>query len=307
MPVLGTSGTQHGAKTANFSCVNSGQIDADPANIGATAWCYQSQKGNWGYSYCGGGNLHNGWWQMSGESDLALFGALRLISSDVANDPVFGLFGYGCDVTDAGTRYGIVPHDGIFKRLNMVSLKMSLLLEQDQYSAATIGKSKNYVEFTLRNMKTAAHTTKVSVAGLPAGNFDVLVDNVRTGTFAASAGVTSDVLIAVGTAVSYNIKILPQGTVVRGSGGLKPPQYTIGIAPVKNGLRIDYCPSMSNAKSPSLAVFGPQGERLGFRGSIPAGRSLWKPGTGSLGCGIYIVRITWPDGGSELKTVLFAR
>jgi hypothetical protein len=111
----------------------------------------------------------------------------------------------------------------------------------------------------------------------------------------------------VGTAASYNIKILPQGTVVRGSGGLKPPQYTIGIAPVKNGLRIDCRPSLSNTKAPSLTVFGPRGERLGFCGSIPAGRSLWRPGSGSLSCGIYIVRITWPDGGSELKTVLFAR
>jgi hypothetical protein len=37
------------------------------------------------------GKLHAGWREMTGEADLGLFGAIRILSADVANDPIFGL------------------------------------------------------------------------------------------------------------------------------------------------------------------------------------------------------------------------
>lgn len=200
----------YAAKTANISNINSGQIDSDPANIGATAWCYQRMKGE-RYSYCGGGRIHNGWWQMSGESDLALFGVLRQISSDVADDPVFGLTGYGCEVAEDGTLITVVPKDGVNKRLHMVSLGMSLILEQDQYAGAVIDRSKTRVHFILNNMKTTAHSTKVSIKGLNAGSYDVRVNQVVAETVTTSAGAMVNVLIDVGTASSYDIDILPEG------------------------------------------------------------------------------------------------
>ena len=65
-------------------------------------WTYQGMKGNvYVNSFDPPGptsTLHNGWRQMSGEADLGLFGAIRILSADVANDPVFGLTGYGCNV-----------------------------------------------------------------------------------------------------------------------------------------------------------------------------------------------------------------
>ena len=93
----------YAAKIANISAINSGQIDSNAANLGTVAWTYQGMKGNvyvnsfdppWPTS-----TLHNGWRQMSGEADLGLFGAIRILSADVAVDPIFGLTGYGCNVT----------------------------------------------------------------------------------------------------------------------------------------------------------------------------------------------------------------
>ncbi|MCA5960496.1 hypothetical protein LC724_08640 [Blautia sp. RD014234] len=81
----------YAGKLANFTVINSGQIDADAENVGTVAWTYQAEMGNDTALGTGGGKLHNGWRQMSGEADLALFGAIRIASSDVAEDPVFGL------------------------------------------------------------------------------------------------------------------------------------------------------------------------------------------------------------------------
>ncbi len=90
----------YAAKIANISAINSGQIDSDPANLGTVSWTYQAMKGN---VYVNSfdppsSKLHDGWREMAGEADLGLFGAIRILSADVANDPVFGLIGYGCDV-----------------------------------------------------------------------------------------------------------------------------------------------------------------------------------------------------------------
>ncbi len=201
----------YAAKIGLISTINSGQIDPDPANIGAVSWTYQAEKGNLGAQGVGGGALHNGWRQMSGEADLGLWGVLKILSADVANDPIFGLTGYGCDVTQSGSNYVITPKDGLFKRLNMIGLKLSMVLEQDEYTSATIGSAKNYVEVTLKNKKTAAHTTKVTLKGLAAGTYDILVNNVKTGSFTAVSGQASDININVGTAATYNVKV-QQGT-----------------------------------------------------------------------------------------------
>ena len=45
---------------------------------------------------------------------LGLFGALRILSADVVTDPIFGLFGYGSDVSMAGGCYSVTPKDGVF-------------------------------------------------------------------------------------------------------------------------------------------------------------------------------------------------
>src|SRR5664280_2177968 len=45
----------YAAKIANVGCINSGQIDSDPANLGTVSWTYQAEKGN---LYIGSAELH---------------------------------------------------------------------------------------------------------------------------------------------------------------------------------------------------------------------------------------------------------
>ncbi|HEX7057655.1 MAG TPA: DUF5695 domain-containing protein, partial [Bacilli bacterium] len=72
----------YAAKIANVGAINSGQISSDAADIGAASWTYQAMKGNYGALGLDGGPLFNGWRGMTGEADLGLFGAIKILSAD---------------------------------------------------------------------------------------------------------------------------------------------------------------------------------------------------------------------------------
>lgn len=198
----------YAAKIANINCINSGQIDSDPANIGTVAWTYQASKGNYYEGSAEGGTLHNGWRQMAGEADLGLWGAIRILSADVSVDPIFGLYGYGCDVFTNNGSYIITPKDGINKKLNLITEKLYLELDRDEYTSATVAFAKNNMEFTLKNQYTEApHTTKLSLYGLAAGSYQVSINNNPVSGFTVTANTKAAVNLNIGTNATYNVKI----------------------------------------------------------------------------------------------------
>ncbi len=164
----------YGGKLANFTCINSGQIDSDEENIGTVSWTYQAELGNNGGQGTGGGKLHNGWRQMAGEADLGLFGALEIISSDVARDVIFGLTGYGCEVSESKDKYTIIPRDGLFMRLNLINERLSVEIMGATYEKAVVNKDKNRIEFT---MKDDGSYTSITVSGLEKGARYALYEN----------------------------------------------------------------------------------------------------------------------------------
>ncbi|MFA9463973.1 MAG: DUF5695 domain-containing protein [Velocimicrobium sp.] len=177
------SRVNYAAKLANLTCINSGQIDASEKNIGTVAWTYQAELGNSGGQGTGGGNIHNGWRQMSGEADTGLFGAMRILSSDVANDPVFGLFGYGCSVAEKDNKYEVTPLDGLYTRLNFINEGLYIELDKDQYSQAVVSKDKDYIELSMKNLEESEHVTDVELTGLKEGSYQVSVNDQITGSF----------------------------------------------------------------------------------------------------------------------------
>ncbi len=201
----------YAAKIANISAINSGQMDSNAANLGTVGWTYQAMKGN---VYVNSfdppsptSTLHNGWRQMSGEADLGLFGAIRILSADVANDPVFGVTGYGCNVTQANGCFAITPTDGVFKRLNMISQKLSFTLNRDRYTAATVSATNDYIGFTLQNQTADAHTTTLTVVGLKAGTYAVSVGATSAGTASAVSGQPTVFSLSVGAGATTTVQI----------------------------------------------------------------------------------------------------
>jgi hypothetical protein len=198
----------YAAKIANVAAINSGQIDSNAANLGTVAWTYQAMKGNVYRGTAETGSLHNGWRQMAGEADLGLFGAIRILSADVAVDPIFGLYGYGCNVSQNGSCYAITPLDGVFKRLNLITQKISIVLNRDRYAGATLSAAGDYLGFTLVNqMPSAAHTTTVTLTGMKPGTYPVSVDGSSAGSVAATAGQPSTVSLPIGTNSTYTVQV----------------------------------------------------------------------------------------------------
>jgi hypothetical protein len=200
----------YAAKIANLSAINSGQIDPNSANLGTVGWTYQAMKGN---LYVNSFDpptsmLHGNWRQMTGEADLGLFGALRILSADVSIDPLFGLTGYGCRVTSADGCYSITPTDGVFKRLNLITEKLHAELDRDRYAGATVSVGKDYLGFTLQNqLPGTAHTTNLTLAGFAPGTYAVSVGGTVSSSATVTAGGAAVVPLAVGAAATYAVQI----------------------------------------------------------------------------------------------------
>jgi Family of unknown function (DUF5695) len=213
----------YAAKIANISAINSGQMDTNPANLGTVAWTYQAMKGNvYVNSFDpASGTLHADWREMAGEADLGLFGALRILSADVSVDPIFGLTGYGCNVTQSNGCYAITPTDGVFKRLNLISQKFHLDLDRDRYSGATVNTANNYLGFTLQNQTPqTAHTTHLTITGLAAGTYAVLLGGASVGMVTATSGQPVVVALSIGTSATYTVQIgAGCGSSTGGAGG----------------------------------------------------------------------------------------
>ena len=136
--------------------------------------------------------MHDGWWQMSGESDLGLFGAIRILSSDISIDPIFGLYGYGRDVALSSGCYAVTPKDGVFKRLNLITERMHLELDRDWYSAAVVSTSKTYAKVMLENQTpSATHTTHLTLGGFSPGSYAVSVDGASVGSVTVTSGASA--------------------------------------------------------------------------------------------------------------------
>lgn len=227
----------YAAKIANVNAINSGQIDADAANLGAVSWTYQAMKGNVYVNSFDPGNskLHNGWRQMAGESDLGLFGAIRILSADVANDPIFGLFGYGSDVSHAGACTSVTPHDGVFKKLNLISQKFHFDLNRDRYSGATVSDSNDYVGFTLQNQTGDAHDTRLTLEGLPAGTYTVSVAGAAGAPVTAAVGKATLVMLSVPAAPTAAITISGANPTCMGTGGAVGGGGATGTAGATSG------------------------------------------------------------------------
>jgi MYXO-CTERM domain-containing protein len=319
----------YAAKIANINAINSGQIDSNAANLGTVSWTYQGMKGNVYVNSFDPANstLHNDWRQMSGEADLGLFGAIRILSADVAVDPIFGLTGYGCNVTSSNGCYAITPTDGVFKRLNLITQKFHMDLDRDQYTGATVSTTNNYLGFTLQNQTTStAHTTHLTITGLAAGTYNVLVGGASAGSATATAGKATVLALSIGTAATYTVQIGTGcgsstggaggtggttglgGTSGTGAGGTTGAGGATGAAGASGTGAAGTTGTTGGAGTTGTGTAGSTGATgtagtsggSGTAGATGTGTAGSKGGAGSSGTGAGGTRgATGPDGGGE--------
>ncbi|ODA90276.1 hypothetical protein ATY41_10640 [Leifsonia xyli subsp. xyli] len=196
----------YGAKLMNLANVNSGQISDVAANIGASAWTYQAEKGTLGTLGLGGGTnvqLLNGRRGMTGESDLGLWGAVQTLSTDlVTDDPIFGTVVYGGSESSDRYSYTVLPSDGLQQWLNLVTQQLSVQLGNDRYTQAIVGKDSADLRLDMTNVSGTAHTGVLQVSGMAQGSYDVVVDGTSQGTVDND---TPAGAVASPLQVSYNV------------------------------------------------------------------------------------------------------
>ncbi len=124
---------------------------ASEKNRGAAAWGYQPIRGI--EAWCGRGFIDGyGIWKVDGEIDCGFAGGLRMASSVLVNDPIFGLFYYGghMEKTDDGIQ--LQPMDGIQQRLYLrhTDSHVDVILERDYIRKASIRNNELIIEIACR-------------------------------------------------------------------------------------------------------------------------------------------------------------
>ncbi len=176
----------YAAKISNFNAINMGQISEQ--SIGSSVWRYNAHKGGCGTKNVNDGGLrvmNNGWQDFSGESEEGFYGSLLRISSDIINDPVFGLFGYGALVGEEGDSYQITPRDGFGRRINLINEQIYLVCENDKIESAQIQKDGKAFTLQLSNPTGKDHASKIHFdgAGMEDGYYSIKLNGTDAGQF----------------------------------------------------------------------------------------------------------------------------
>ena len=176
-----------------------------PENDGASGWQFMSSKvgSAWmGSSYPGGVMVPRGPWWYDGEIDLGYGGALRMASTVVTRDPVFGWFAYGGAMTEEGNTLSINPRDGLRRRFHAVIPDMylpfpedirrfKLELERDGFvpdGMIVLDKALGKIAFTVESRTANPHRTGVRMSMPVHSKYELLQDGrpvplVQTGNW----------------------------------------------------------------------------------------------------------------------------
>jgi hypothetical protein len=136
-----------------------------------------------------GKQMARGAWYYSAEEDVSYCAALRTHATILTRDPVFGEFAYGGVVTRSASSASVVPRDGLRVRFHVIRDDQRLHLELDHDGFAkeqpiVVSDTLDRIQFVLENRTGGAHSTGLSIAGLPSGTYTVTVDGRPSGTVA---------------------------------------------------------------------------------------------------------------------------
>ena len=170
---------------SSWALMNTGTPETDygywfsgQENDGAAGWAFLPEKYGpmWIRKEQG-----RGAWLYDGEIDLGFSGALRTAATVVIDDPLFGLLAYGGEITQVEYEIGIIPRDGLRRRLHIIQgdWRLHLLLERDGFAAEQpilLSKDLQCLRFVLENRTLDTHTLQIRLAGFSVSNGSVTAD-----------------------------------------------------------------------------------------------------------------------------------
>jgi hypothetical protein len=156
----------------------------------------------WGRAWLGNKEMGRGSWWYSGEIDLGYSGALRSAATVVVDDPIFGLFAYGGDLSRENNLTNVIPKDGLRARLHIVrgTQRVHLLLARDGFrkdQRVSFDDALQTMRFTLENRAAANHDTVIRIAGLPPGVYEAAAQNHPSQRLTVHSGEEQQIRIPV--------------------------------------------------------------------------------------------------------------
>jgi len=127
-----------------------------------------------------GKEMRRGAWYYSAEEDVGYCAAIRTHATIVARDPIFGEIAYGGVLARDRGVDNVIPRDGLRVRFHVIRGDQRLHLELDHDGFAkeqsiVVNDDLSRIQFTVENRTGGAHSTGLSIEGLPAGEYDVSV------------------------------------------------------------------------------------------------------------------------------------
>ena len=177
---------------SSWALVNAGDAESGygfwyPGKLhdGAVGWGFCAQqigqewnRGCWDTDL---GGVPRGIWPVCGEIDHGLCAGVEAACTAVLDDPVFGLMAYGGGLETDSDLIKVVCRDGVRQRFHFLrdDTRFHLRLDRDGFARdipVIFDKNLTRVAFTLESRSRTAHTTRVTLRGLPAGRYRISAD-----------------------------------------------------------------------------------------------------------------------------------
>jgi hypothetical protein len=203
----------YASSLSSWALVNSGTRESgygawfpSPNNDGATGGGFMPEATGRAWI---GKEMRRGAWYYSAEEDVGYCAAIRTHATIVTKDPIFGEFAYGGMLTRSGNAVSVIPRDGLRVRFHVVRGDQRLHLELDHDGFAreqpvVVADDLSRIQFALENRTGRAHTTGLSIEGLPAGEYDVIVGGRKS---AAASGSKIQLLSLPVSGASVRVEI----------------------------------------------------------------------------------------------------
>jgi len=186
----------YGSMLSSWALLNAGTAESDyghwypgQRHDGAVGWGFFPQKFGHDWNPATKG-IPRGAWPVDGEIDHGLAAYVETARTVVIDDPVFGLIAYGGTLQQQGNSILVVPKDGVRRRLHVVRgpRRLHLALDRDGFAEnrpVQFDEDLAGIRFALESRTSGKHVVSVTIGGLPAGTYDLLLDSQRLMHFQA--------------------------------------------------------------------------------------------------------------------------
>jgi len=176
-----------------FALINTGTAESDygywypgKENDGATGWDFNRGKGSMRFTEGRNRYIPYGAQPYDGEADIGHVVIMRMASTLIANDPLFGWIAYGGELEINDGKFLVIPEDGLGIRFGFVTRTTRILTElsRDRFSKEIpIATDKEGTSTTLpiSNVTGDAHKIQLKLTGTAGSIYTVKIDGNNIG------------------------------------------------------------------------------------------------------------------------------